>query len=77
MDAKKAFGKALQETRKSKNITQKKAAKKMKITQAGWSAYETGKNGASLEIVVQLADAIKVSPITLMKKFLTYYLKVT
>ncbi len=75
MDAKKALGQALREIRKSKNITQKKAAEKMKTTQAGWSAYETGKNGTSLEIVVQLANAVEVPPITLMKKFLTYYLK--
>ncbi len=75
MDAKKAFGQALREIRKSNKITQKKAAQKIKTTQAGWSAYETGKNGTSLEMVVQLANAVEVSPITLMKKFLTYYEK--
>ncbi len=54
------FGSTLREMRIEKNLTQIKAAAKLTITQAQWSAYETGKSSMNLQTISVIAMKIEI-----------------
>ncbi|HWC57441.1 MAG TPA: helix-turn-helix transcriptional regulator [Candidatus Paceibacterota bacterium] len=63
------FGNTIKKFRKEKNLTQTACAKKLKITQAQWSAYEVGKTGASIELIFSISKVLKIHPVVLICSF--------
>lgn len=64
------FGEALKELRLEKKFTQEECAKLIGVTQAQWSAYETGRNRPSLDDIISIAKALKVLPFALLSRSL-------
>ena len=65
MDKEKTFedvGQKIALLRKQKNMTQVELARKLNISQAMITAYETGRKGISLSRLIELADIFEVSP---------------
>jgi len=55
------FSERLKTLRKEKKLTQKELAEQIGISQKSYSHWETGKNEASLENLIKLADLLEVS----------------
>lgn len=53
--------KRIKDLREDHNLTQKEIAKILKISQRGYSHYETGDNNIPIEILIKLAKFYKVS----------------
>lgn len=70
MEIKKILGETLKEVRKSRKLTQTVCAKRIRITQAQWSAYEFGKSTPNMEGIFQLSKGIGVHRVVLLCKFL-------
>ena len=51
----------IKDTKKRKKLTQKELAEQIGISQKSYSHWETGKNEASLENLIKLADLLEVS----------------
>jgi transcriptional regulator with XRE-family HTH domain len=57
------FGETLKEVRIKLKLTQTKASERAGMTQALWSAYETGKIHPSLDFIFDLAEKLELNPI--------------
>ena len=55
------FSERLKTLRKEKKLTQKELAEQIGISQKSYSHWETGKNEASFENLIKLADLLEVS----------------
>lgn len=55
------FGRRLNETRKSQNITAQKMADSLQIALRSYRMYESGNRFPSLEMLVKIADILEVS----------------
>lgn len=64
------FGETLKEVRKSKSLTQIEIADRLQITQAQWSAYELGKSMPGLKMIVNIAEKLEISPLSLIARSL-------
>jgi transcriptional regulator with XRE-family HTH domain len=64
----KLFGKVLRQIREEKGMTQEKLAELADIDRTYIYRLETGKRSPSLLIIFRLADALKISPGTLIDK---------
>lgn len=53
--------KRIKDLREDHDLTQKEIAKILKISQRGYSHYETGDNNIPVEILIKLAKFYKVS----------------
>lgn len=53
--------KRIKDLREDHDLTQKEIAKILKISQRGYSHYETGDNNMPIEILIKLAKFYKVS----------------
>lgn len=60
--------KRIRELRKNAGFTQKQVAQYLKMSQTGYSKYETGGNNPSIEILCALADYYHVSVDYLMER---------
>jgi len=64
------FGEALKELRLEKGFSQKDLADAVEITQAQWSSYELGKSRPTLDMIIAIAQVVKISPFVLINKSL-------
>lgn len=65
------LGKTIKDFRLSKKLTQVFCAKKLKVTQAQWSAYEVGKSNIKVDDLFEVFKIINVHPLVFMCQFLT------
>lgn len=56
-------------TRKRKHLTQQEIAKKLNITRAAYTLYETGKNLPPTQIILNLADIYGVTTDFLLGRY--------
>ena len=67
-----AFGLALKEVRKYKNLTQANCSVLLKISQAQWSSYELGTSRATLDAILAISEVLGVEPLVLIGKYLDH-----
>ncbi len=60
--------KRIRDLRKNAGLTQKQVAQYLKMSQTGYSKYETGENNPSITILCALADYYHVSLDYLMER---------
>jgi transcriptional regulator with XRE-family HTH domain len=65
MSAEQLFGKRVRAARKAARMTLQQAAEKLDIHLNHLSQIERGKARASFELIIQIADVFRVSPMTL------------
>lgn len=65
MSAEQLFGKRVQAARKAARMTLQQAAEKLDIHLNHLSEIERGKSRPSFELIIQIAEVFRVSPMTL------------
>lgn len=61
------FGSTLKEFRIKRGLTQEDVSKRLNITQAQLSGYETGKSKANLDTIILISTILKVNPLELIE----------
>lgn len=51
-----------------KGLTQEESAELLNCTQAQWSAYELGKSRPNLDMIILIAQGLKISPLDMLSR---------